>query len=178
VTSTTSGEEFGFDAHGLGDVDGDGVPEMVVTAAKFGNARGRVYVIADHPVASFGTGLSGSGGLAPRLDFPACPRLGEGIAFATSAVVGGASGVLVVGSRRIDRPIRGGILYPDLDLCRVHHMAGGTPGTPGAGTASLAFTLPVDPSLAGRSFYGQAIYRDAGALAGFSFTAGLRLTLY
>lgn len=42
ITSTTRGEQFGFDAIGLGDVNGDGVPDLVVSAAE-GDV---VYVIA------------------------------------------------------------------------------------------------------------------------------------
>ncbi|HKJ56840.1 MAG TPA: FG-GAP-like repeat-containing protein [Nitriliruptoraceae bacterium] len=49
ITSTTAGELFGVDALGLGDVDGDGMTDFVVTAvgASFaGTGAGTVYVIA------------------------------------------------------------------------------------------------------------------------------------
>ena len=42
LTSTTAGENFGFDAVGLGDLDGDRVPDLVVSAA----TGERVYLIA------------------------------------------------------------------------------------------------------------------------------------
>jgi hypothetical protein len=42
ITSTTRGENFGFDTVGLGDVNGDGLPDLLVSAAT-GQA---VYVIA------------------------------------------------------------------------------------------------------------------------------------
>ncbi len=42
ITSTTRGENFGFDAVGLGDVDGDGAPDLLVSAAE-GDV---VYVIS------------------------------------------------------------------------------------------------------------------------------------
>lgn len=42
ITSATPGENFGFDAVGLGDVDGDGRPDLLASAA----TGERVYVIA------------------------------------------------------------------------------------------------------------------------------------
>jgi hypothetical protein len=42
ITSTTENEEFGFDAVGIGDVNGDGIPDALVTAAQDNHA----YVIA------------------------------------------------------------------------------------------------------------------------------------
>jgi FG-GAP repeat protein/VCBS repeat protein len=42
ITSTTRGENFGFDTVGLGDVNGDGLPDLLVSAA----SGQTVYVIA------------------------------------------------------------------------------------------------------------------------------------
>ncbi|MBT8485669.1 MAG: hypothetical protein HKO59_13275 [Phycisphaerales bacterium] len=38
--------QFGFDANGMGDVDGDGATDYLVTAANDSSGRGRVYLIA------------------------------------------------------------------------------------------------------------------------------------
>ncbi|MCH8807271.1 MAG: FG-GAP repeat protein [Planctomycetes bacterium] len=49
ITSTTAGETFGFDANAVGDVDGDGEPDFVISAAwnnAAGTRAGRVYLIA------------------------------------------------------------------------------------------------------------------------------------
>ncbi|MBY5162463.1 FG-GAP-like repeat-containing protein [Salsipaludibacter albus] len=49
ITSTTAGENFGVDALGLGDVDGDGRTDFVVTAVGLsfaGTAPGTAYVVA------------------------------------------------------------------------------------------------------------------------------------
>lgn len=49
VTGTVPGAVLGFDADTLGDVDGDGVPEVLVTAAYHaarGDKTGRVYVLS------------------------------------------------------------------------------------------------------------------------------------
>jgi hypothetical protein len=178
VTSTTMLEQFGFDAHGLGDVDGDGVPDMAVTAANFDGKRGRAFVIADAPLLSFGTGLAGSGGFVPRLDFTPCPRIGTAISFEVADGLGGALGSLVIGTTRADMPLRGGILHPSLDFVRAPHRLGGAAGVAGAGTASLPFTLPNDIALVGMTFFSQAVYADRGAAGGLAFAPGLRLTLY
>jgi hypothetical protein len=42
ITSTSAGEELGFDAVGVGDVNGDGIPDLLVSAA----AGDTVYLIA------------------------------------------------------------------------------------------------------------------------------------
>lgn len=178
LSSTTAGENLGFDAHGLGDVDGDGVPELVGTAATFDSGRGRVYVIADRPLETFGGGLAGSGGLVPELALGGCPRLGAPVTLDTTKGLGGAMGVLHVGTRRQDRPVRGGIFHPADRFARVAHVLGGTPGVAGEGTASLLFTLPLDPALVGVASFAQALYVDPGAVRGTAFTPGLRITLY
>ncbi len=45
ITSTTAGEALGFDAHTVCDVSGNGVDDMLLTAANFNASQGRVYLI-------------------------------------------------------------------------------------------------------------------------------------
>jgi hypothetical protein len=59
ITSTTPGESFGFDAVGVGDVDGDGAIDVFVGAA--GGGGNRTYVIAG--LAMCAPDLDGSGAL-------------------------------------------------------------------------------------------------------------------
>jgi hypothetical protein len=178
VTSTTANEALGFDAHGLGDLDGDGRPELVGTAASYASGRGRVYVIADRPLETIGAGLAGAGGLVPVLDFGGCPRLGTSITLELANAVGGAPGTLLVGAARRDRLVRGGVLFPDALVLHQSFVAGGAPGVPGAGALSLPFVLPADMAFAGLSFHAQAVLADATAPRGFAFTPGLRVTLH
>ncbi len=177
VTSTSAGEGFGFDAHGIGDLDGDGLPELVVTAAAFGAARGRVYVIARVPVATFGQGLAGSGGFVPALTFGGCPELGQLVSFDVLEGPGGAFGTLLLGTSRADLPYRGGTLYPGAPRMRFGHRLS-NPGVAGAGVLSLQLTIPPDPVLIGAAFYAQALYRDAGAPQGVALSAGVRVDLF
>ncbi|HTE05893.1 MAG TPA: integrin alpha, partial [Planctomycetota bacterium] len=54
-TGALPGDEFGFDATGLGDVDGDGAPDFLVTAASSndgGPKAGRVYVLSGAGIAA------------------------------------------------------------------------------------------------------------------------------
>lgn len=178
VTSTTPRENLGFDAHGLGDVDGDGVVELVGTAATFAQQRGRVYVIAAHPARSIGTGLAGSGGSVPALALSGCPRLGAALSLEVSGALGGAPGVLVVGRTRGDLALLGGTLYPSPGGFQLVHVAGGTSGDPGAGTFSLPVQLGLDPVLIGARFHVQALYLDPQAPRGASFTQGLTITTF
>jgi len=178
VTSSTAREELGFDAHGLGDVDGDGVPELVGTAANFASGRGRVYVIAARPLEAFGSALPGSGGISPTLALGGCPRLGTSASLDAANALGGAAGILLVGRTRADLPLLGGTLYPDPRSWRTSLVAAGTTGLPGAGSASYAFQLPLTASLRGVTFHAQALFLDPGAPHRVSFTRGLRITLF
>ena len=47
-----AGDTFGFDATGLGDVNGDGIPDLLITSAYStikGSQTGRVFVISGKP---------------------------------------------------------------------------------------------------------------------------------
>jgi hypothetical protein len=178
VTSTTAREALGFDAHGLGDVDGDGVVELVGTAASFAQSRGRVYVIAARPAQPFGVGLAGTGGITPAIAMNGCPNLGAAVSIDVSGAVGGAIGTLIVGRRRIDLSFLRGTLYPDPSGFVRTHVATGTSGDPGAGSFSLPVQLPLDPALIGARFYAQALYLDPQAPRGVSFTGGLAITTF
>jgi hypothetical protein len=49
ITSRTPGDTFGFDAVGIGDVDGDGMTDYLVTAAYSmvnGVRSGRTFIVA------------------------------------------------------------------------------------------------------------------------------------
>lgn len=178
VTSTTANEALGFDAHGMADLDGDGRPELVGTAANHAANRGRVYVLADRPLERIGAGLAGAGGAVPQLDLAGCPRLGAATTLELSGAVGGAPGTLFVGGARRDRVVRGGVLHPFGIVSRLSFVLGGAPGVPAAGALSLPVLLPADPTLTGVPFHLQAVVVDPAAPSGLAFTPGLRLTLY
>ncbi len=45
LTHTVRSAQFGFDAKGISDIDGDGLPDLLITAANALGARGTVYLI-------------------------------------------------------------------------------------------------------------------------------------
>jgi hypothetical protein len=158
------------------DIDGDLVPELVVSAATASANRVRV-VSSAVPAETFGQATAGAGGIPPRIGLQGCPRIAGDLRILTEHVAGGARGTLVIGAHLVAGALRGGILYPSQEF-RLFHRADGAPGVPGAGTASLQLAMPSDPALTGLQFYAQALYLDAGAPQGVAFTRALRLTLY
>ena len=175
IVSTTASETFGFDAHGMGDVDGDLRPDYFVTAAQNDSAgfnAGKVYLILGaEPVATYGQPLAGTGGLAPSIAVASgCPEIGTAFTIGISNGAAGAPGVLVVGSFPADIPFAGGsaLVIPMLTLS--HSLDG-------LGAAAFPTSLPADPALVGTELYLQAGYLDAGAAAGISLTEGLALIL-
>ena len=175
ITSKIAGENFGFDAHGVGDVDGDGELDFFVTAATNAGSTGATYLVAGGSQwDAFGQGLAGSGGFVPSLALSGCPRLGDDVTFEVRDVVGGAPGLLLIGGVLMNTPFLGGTLYVDTRAFRMAHVVGGGMGVAGAGTADLLVTVPSDPALAGREFYAQALYLDAGGPAVASATSGTR----
>ena len=55
ITSSTAGEDFGFDAVGIGDVNSDGLPDLLGSAA----SGASVYVIAGARIGSVASGVTG-----------------------------------------------------------------------------------------------------------------------
>jgi len=50
ITCKVMGETFGFDATGVGDVDGDGIPDLLLTpawSAISGGHTGRMFIISE-----------------------------------------------------------------------------------------------------------------------------------
>ena len=180
ITSATPGDTFGFDAHGMGDVDGDGRLDYFVTAAwndELGNDRGRCYLVAGGiPVESVGEGLAGTAGLVPTLTASGCPELGAAMTIDVAIGLGGAAGAVAFGTTAAEVPLLGGKLWL-VPLGSVPSTLGGPPGVPGLGSASHPFTVPSSPAFAGSELHLQGFYFDGLAPFGVSMTSGLRLIL-
>lgn len=178
VTSRTAGEGLGFDAHGIGDVDGDGELDLFLTAATngaLGAATGRCYVVAGgSPVASIAAGSPGSGGFQPLLGTDDCPKLGRGVAIELSQGLGGAQGVLVLGADQIVARLPGATLVASPDVL-VPFTLGGASGVPGQGNALFQVPMGNDPALLGAALVLQAVAFDPAAPGGLAFSDGLRL---
>ncbi len=179
ITSTTPNETLGFDAHGIGDADGDGHPDFVLTAAGNTASRGIVYLVAGgSQFENFGAGLAGTGGLEPRIAFTGCPELGGAFDLDVDQIIGDAHGCLIIGNVELALPFRGGTMYTNSNLFALGHRADGAPGVAGAGTAHFSFVLPNDSSLSGTSWVTQSAYLDGAAPKNVSMTGALRFRVF
>ncbi len=172
ITSSTPGDTFGFDAHGVGDVDGDGRPDYFVTGAnnsESGLNTGKCYLIAGaEPILEIGTGTAGTGGIVPTLSVTTCLELGTASTLEVADGLAGAAGWVAYGALEVEIALAGGTLYvlPDGFVAWT---------LDGSGSASLSFQVPLSPALAGSELFLQGLFLDAGAVAGVSLSAGLRL---
>jgi len=172
---------FGFSVAGPGDVDGDGLADVVVAAMQpfhFASDPGYIRVYSGACLGSateYGTGLGGSGGFVPHLSAQGCPGLTTTFGLALDQALGGASGLLLIGVAQTSVPLVGGTLLvaPPLLMLPV-----ATPGV-GAGAGALAFTvfIPDDPTLSGVQVYLQAGMADPGAPFGYSLSNGLSVSI-
>jgi hypothetical protein len=131
----------------------------------------------------YGNGTPGTGGYIPTLS---CNQafMGNGFfAFRISNGLGGGSGLLGL-STQPGRFMIGktevlvGLVPPD-PILLVPVMLGGTPNTPGAGTATIPLPLafPPIPSLAGLDFFAQFVAIDFATPGSPAASRGLKVEL-
>lgn len=126
------------------------------------------------PYVALGAGTPGTGGLAPRhFAQGGLPQTGNAAwGLRVEDAQPGAFVYLGVGTSESALPVLGGTLIASLP--HVIQLGGFADA---AGTLSLGLPVPASPGLAGASVVSQAIAADAGAPAGFAFSAGLRTTV-
>jgi len=118
----------------------------------------------------YGAGLAGTGGLVPKFSMSGCAVPGGSIAVNLADVVGGASGLMLVGTASVSLPFKGGTLLTSPLILSVAIAVGGTPGVAGAGSLNLPAGLPAAPALSGAKLYLQAGFQDAGAIVNVSLS--------
>jgi hypothetical protein len=119
---------------------------------------------------NYGSGTAGTGGFVPAIAGSRCPNITKSLKLDVSSALGGAAGVLLIGSSQINFPFLGGTLLV-VPLFSVNFTLGGAGG--GNGTKAFSFFLPNDQNLVNANFYFQSLHLDAGAPAGISFTDGV-----
>jgi hypothetical protein len=124
----------------------------------------------------YGAGLAGTGGFVPRLASSGCPEVSSPFTLAIDKAIGGASGVLLIGTAPASLPLFGGSLLVNVNGISFAIHAGGTAGVAGAGTFALPLLL-TDPTLPGASVYLQAGFFDPGAAQSVSLTNGLQVAI-
>lgn len=124
---------------------------------------------------SYGTGAPGSGGFVPTLTTSGDPLIG-GPPFALDGadLLGGGSGVVLVGFGRAQLPLKSIELLVDLapPAFLLPITASGTPGVAGAGTFTIADSMPDDPALVGTEVDTQVVMFDPGAPGRLAASAG------
>ncbi|MFG0316959.1 MAG: integrin alpha, partial [Planctomycetota bacterium JB042] len=164
-----SSAAFGAGLDHLGDVDGDGRPEIVVGASGSAHVFGRPCAPAEH----YGLGCPGSGGHVPRLVVSGCATAGFDVTLGLHDALGGTNALLLFGAQKAQVPAFGAC-----DLLVAPLLSAGValplPGTgPAAGSFVAAGTLP--PSASGLTVAAQAFVADPGAPAGGAATNGVLL---
>jgi hypothetical protein len=126
---------------------------------------------------SFGFGLAGSSGIVPKLDAVDGACLGFGPELRLTQGLGGAPGFLIYGFGSSAIPVFGGTLYVDpASMALIPISLNGNPGTPGAGSFTLAITSNLT-LLVGITLTTQAFTLDAGAPQGLSISNAATLTI-
>jgi hypothetical protein len=191
-------ERLGTSVAGGGDLDGDGVPDLLVGgmhAAPSGvSDAGRAKAISfpGIPLGSFpfGSGCPGSGGFVPIVQtaggFPSSGG-NAGFGFFLSRSLGGTTAVLIVGTSFqswLGTPLPLDLAFLGMPGCSLRVSADlliptVTAGAgSGAGKAFVPLAVPADPSLVATFVFFQWIVADPGpALPPGSMTSGLKLLI-
>lgn len=121
-----------------------------------------------------GNGRAGTAAIVPNAIALEPPIVGNAsFAIAVSQAVGGASATLVVDAAD---PGVGSTIPATGSFARVNVTLSGSGADGGYGTAVLS--IPNNPSLVGRTFYGRWYVTDAGAANGFSVSRLITFTIF
>ena len=183
VWGSAAQNRLGESLRPAGDVDADGLPDLIAGAPSLDPAypAGFVRVLSGVCAGSFtsyGAGHAGSGGFVPVLRGNGCPGLALTPQFVIEDGLGGAFALLPLALAPAAFPFKGGTLLIDPIAPVILTLTlGGTPGGAGEGSAILPVYLPDDPLLDGLSVFLQAVVPDAGASHGLAMSAGLEMAI-
>ena len=161
--------------------------EVRVKAATIATSSPQSYALVvtancDVPVdggfTTYGTGTPGTGGFVPALALSGSPDLGEDISLDVTKGRGGAAALVVMGFARDNAPYAGGQLLVLPPWITFLVTLGGTPGAGGAGSISLADTIPDDdPALIGAVIDFQVLVADPAATKKIALSNGAELVI-
>jgi hypothetical protein len=163
---------FGHVVDLSGDLDGDGLRDLVVGAPMFYDLpegeTGRVEAFSIHPWLGLGQALAGTPG-APSLWGHGSLAPGSAVGLELGAALPSSWAAIAVGLSQLQAPFKGGVLVPFPDLV-LDGLA-----TDGIGSLSLATVWPTDVPSGGEVVF-QAWIDDPGALHGWAASNGLLAT--
>lgn len=169
---------FGKSESGVGTI----VPSSIQPSSV--NGSGEAATLIEIPTApclgqlhGYGVGKAGKGGFVPALGASGCPIPGGTLTISLGSVVGGANGMLFVGTAKAAQPFAGGTLLVFPTQLALPLSMPGAIGVAGDGNVSFPATLPDEPALSGMSLFVQGVFADSAASAGAALSAGLEITL-
>jgi hypothetical protein len=185
-TGDEAGANLGFDAAGIGDLDGDGFTDFLFTGASANQNTGVAYVISSknpEPPLSFCTTTPNSVGAGARITYRRSTSLAANeFRLRAAGAPAGTSGLFFYGPGPSNNPFAAGTMC----VQSPHYRLGPPQTTSASGAAArvLDFTQPPLAAggsggvLAGTTWYFQFAYRDpSGPAAGrITFTDGLTVT--
>lgn len=180
---------FGNEASEIGDLNGDGVSELILAGylTPFSAAPGKAYVVSAQAagVEFFGTSLPSAAGPGPRIGALGSTALGDELTLNISGIdpyveavlFGSLSSTMFGGAALpIDFSSSGILNYPLLVAPDVLVPLGTIPGVGSSGWASTTVSIPTVGSLQGSTFFGQwfAVQPSGGSVGVLS--RGMRFT--
>jgi choice-of-anchor B domain-containing protein len=129
----------------------------------------------------YGTGTAGSGGYVPKIGTSGgLPHVGNpSFTVECRKILGGASGLYLVGFGRDQIPFKGVDILVELTppVLWIPVVASGSSGVPGAGSFALTGEIPDDPALLGLVVDSQVLTFDPGGAQGLAASAGLEFVI-
>jgi hypothetical protein len=174
-------DEFGLGLARIGDIDGDGLADVVVGANEgvHNNPRpgyARAYLGCTSKIVTYGSACPGSGASRARLSVTSCPQSGGLYSLAVEGALGGAPAIARFGFGEASIPLANGCT---LYLGSMSHLSLplAMQGS-GAGNGFALFQGAIPSSLPSHAtITWQVFVFDAGAPGGFAATNPVAITL-
>jgi hypothetical protein len=139
-------------------------------------AASDIYFNIPSGAVAFGSGSTGTGGIAPVLTVDGAASIGSVVSCEIRGGLGGAGAWVRVGLRGAATL---GTACPawflGSSIFALPFALDGAPGSPGGGRGARKLAIPIDPTLLGTSWSLQGVVRDPGAACGTAATQGVEL---